>query len=316
MSTRKRESGITLLELMAVSVVMSVLMVMVAESMRTLAGVRGEQRASFTIGDVADRVARRITADVDFTTRVFVANPVDLEYLLALDLGVGVDVRSNGARLPMLTTHGAFAEDPPGVPETGNILFLARLGPRLQLDDAVLDPVHSRIQTFQLCVTAPMSIDGVLDLRRFVSEPLVDYWELIDIADPAQRTDALSQLEEAGIHYAWDPSAPRTTGLFVITEAGELVAMERTDRIPCTEDEAGSRPFSTRHLRLAQNGTTGRFAIPLYARTFGTFPGGFEVKIDGASAGKLLLLRMIVEVDTPQGHTVQTEVRRLLSTKG
>ena len=314
MNSRRQESGISLLELMAVSVVMSLLMVMVAESMRTLAGVRGEQRAGFTLGDVADRVARRITADVDFTTRVFASNPIDLEYLAALDLGV--DFRSLGCRLPMLTAHGAFEQDPPGVQETGNLLFLARLGPRLQLDDALLDPAHSRVQTFQLCVTAPFAFDHGLDLRRFVSEPLVDYWELIDITDPLQRADALKQLREAGILYAWDPSAPRTTGLFSISEAGELTPLTITERIPCTEDDASSRPFTTRNLRLSQNGKSGRFTTPLYARAFGTFPGGFEIKLDGASAGKLLMLRMIVETDTPQGRTVQTEVRRLLSTKG
>jgi len=48
----------------------------------------------------------------------------------------------------------------------------------------------------------------------------------------------------------------------------------------------------------------------------GRLPGGFEIKVDGAEQGKLLLLRMVVEADAPQGRPVRAEARRVLATQG
>jgi hypothetical protein len=69
-------------------------------------------------------------------------------------------------------------------------------------------------------------------------------------------------------------------------------------------------------MRIASNGDATKHPAPLYARPVGTFPGGFELKLDGADQGKLLLLRMVVEADSPQGRSVRTEARRVLATQG
>lgn len=315
MNQRQRESGLSSIELMAVAVVMSVLMVMVAESMRTLASVRGEQKASFTLGDVADRFARRVTADVDLAARVFTNRPEDVEYLAAVQFDSDIDPLSYGGRLPMLTAHGAFEPDPPGVPETGNLLFLARRGPTLQLEGPVLAVEHQHVKTFQWVVVVPAVVDKKADLFRFVSDPLVDYWELATLPQ-AQREDALQQLADAGIRCAWDPSAPRTTGLFLVKDGGSLIAMGAADRVRLYEDPTASRPFSTRRLGLVLDESDDRFKVPQYARKNSGFFGSFEVKIDGGDAGKLLLMRLVVETDTPQGHKVRGETRRVLNTRG
>lgn len=315
MNARRSECGLTSLELMAVAVVMSVLMVMVAESMRTLASVRGEQKASFTLGDVADRFARKITADVELAARLFTNRAEDLEYLAAIEFEGGTDPLSSGGRLPILTAHGAFEPDPPGVPETGNILFVARRGPTLQLEGPVLPLEHQHVSTFKWVVVLPATRQGATDMFRYVSDPLVDYWKLAEM-DEVLRQDALLQLADAGIRYAWDSSAPRSSGLFSITDSGALVPMGSSDRIHVYEDPSGSRPFQQKRLNLVLDESDERYVVPQYARSQSGFFGSFELKVDGGDSGKLLLMRLVVETATPQGHKVRSEARRVLSTRG
>lgn len=312
MKDRSSQAGFSSTELICVAAVMSILMIMVAESMRTLAGVRGEQRAGFQLGDVSDRVARKLTSDVEFASRVFSSDAADLQTLAALDLGV--DLIASGCRLPKLTSNGAFEPDPPGLQETGNVLFVARRGEKLEVGEE--DGPTTRVQTYEFCVTAPMANDGSLDLRRFVSEPVLDYAALADFGSEEQRRDALQSLHEQGATYAWDPTVPPGSAFHVVTERGDLEPMPASKRIPCSEDGAWSRPFSTRRMRVAANGDANKHPTPLYARPVGAFPGGFELKLDGAQQGKLLLLRMVVEADSPQGRSVRAEIRRLLPTQG
>jgi len=312
MTNRKAQAGFSSVELIVVAAVMSILMVMVAESMRTLAGVRGEQRASFALGDVSDRVARKLTADVEFAARVFSADATDQKLLTSLELGV--DLIASGCRLPKLTSHGAFLPDAPGSLETGNALFVARRGEKLELGGE--EGPSSRVQTYEFCVTAPMTGDGGLDLVRFVSDPLLDYAALMDLGDESSRREALRELHEDGLRFAWDPAASSEDTLWSITESGELEPLAAGRKLPCVEDESWSRPFGERRMRIASNGDATKHPAPLYARPVGAFPGGFELKLDGADQGKLLLLRMVVEADSPQGRSVRTEVQRVLATQG
>ena len=312
MKDRSSQAGFSSIELICVAAVMSILMVMVAESMRTLAGVRGEQRVGFQVGDVSDRVARKLTSDVEFASRVFSSEAADLQLFATLDLGV--DLIANGCRLPKLTSNGAFEPDPPGLQETGNVLFVARRGDKLEVGGD--EGPSTRVQTYEFCVTAPMTHDGALDLRRFVSEPLLDYAALAEFGNEDERKDALQSLHEDGANFAWDPTAAPGSAFYVVTEGGDLEPMPTGRRIPCAEDDAWSRPFSTRRMRVAANGDANKHPTPLYARPVGAFPGGFELKLDGAQQGKLLLLRMVVEADSPQGRSVRAEIRRLLPTQG
>ncbi len=312
MSRREREAGFSSVELIAVAAVMSILMVMVAESMRTLASVRGEQRAGFQLGDVSDRVARKLTADVEFAARVFCADTTGMQTLAALDLGV--ELSSEGCRLPKLTSHGSFEPDAPGAQETGNVLFVSRRGEKLEVGDD--EGARARVQTYEFCVTAPLTSEHALDLRRFVSAPVLDHSALLDFDDESARRTALASLHEQGVRFAWDPTAVPESAFWVISANGELEPMPMGRRVPCSEDPTWSRPFGPRRMRVAQNGDSTRFPTPLYAQPLGAFPGGFELKLDGAEQGKLLLLRMVIESDAAQGRPVRAEARRVLATQG
>lgn len=306
-----REAGMTSVEIVLMAAVMSVLMIMITESMTTLTGVRSEQRAQIALGDIADKAARRIEQDLGFATRIFTDTPADLDYLHAMD--VGIDFAGPLRRLPKLTTHGYFEPDKLGVTETGNVLFLARRLPRAQLETDVL--AGHLVQAYVFTLTAPVEVGGRLDLLRWNSDVFVDYWDLAGITDAAAKAELLLQLLEHGIRFAWDPTAPRSSGLFEITDAGGLEAFDADRRVPGAEETGGSRPFAPRHLAIAPNGCEAPHRVPAYARSNGAFPGGFELKIDGAAAGKLVLLRMVTQ-STLGARVTTSELLRFLTTNG
>lgn len=310
--TARDQSGMSTTEVLIMATVMSVLMIMVTESMNTLSGVRSEQRAAFRLGDVADRVARRVERDVDYSTRIFSNSAQDSEYLQAMD--VGYDLLGNGARLPQLTANGYFEPDPPGVVETGNVLFVARRGPRVEVKYGMTGQFH--VQSLVFVVTAPIPEATSFDLIRWISDPVVDYWDVNEITDPIARVDVLEQLYDNGVRYAWDSTSPRPTGLFEVTPSGTLSQLATDAFVSGGEAVDSSRPFGKRRMRLAGNGKAGRWNVPAYAKADGTFPCGFEIKIDGSAAGKLLMLRMIAESASPTSQDVAVEIQRFFSSQG
>lgn len=312
MSGKRSESGFSSIELIVVAAVMSILMVMVAESMRTLAGVRGEQRAGFQIGDVSDRIARKLTTDVEFAARIFAADEMGAATLTRLDLGI--NLTTAGCRLPKLTSYGAFEPDAPGAQETGNVLFVSRRIDKLEAGDD--EGPKARVQAYEFCVTVPMEVNGALDLLRFVSEPTVDHSALLDCGDDEARRDTAIELYEQGLRWSWDPAATPENAFYAIRANGDLEPLGSAVRIPCSEDPSWSRPFEKRRMRVAKNGDATKFPAPLYARPSGAFPGGFELKLDGAEQGKLLLLRLVIETDSPNGRAIRGEARRVLATQG
>ena len=64
------------------------------------------------------------------------------------------------------------------------------------------------------------------------------------------------------------------------------------------------------------NGSLHGIKVPEFARAVGRFPNGFEVKIDGTGAGKLVLFRYVVESTVQNKRKVFSEVRRMVCTDG
>lgn len=309
---REREAGLTMTEVLVVSVVMSLMMVLVTESMTTLSGVRIEQRAHFRLGEVGDRVARRIEDDISMSTRVFGDNARDLAYLQAM--AIGPQLLSSGRVLPRITDHGHFDPDPPVQRETGNMLFLSPRGPRVAIQ--VPNRPDRLVQTLRFVVYAPVATAEGADLLRWFSEPTVVYWDIADIADPNERADTVSQLHAGGVRYAWDPQSPRSSGLYELTAAGGIQPLDENRRVRGREDASTSRPFGSRAMQLAQATTAPQAQIPLYAAPGPSFDCAFEVKIDGTNSGKLVLLRFVVASTRGLKRAVWSEVRRLRHTSG
>ena len=304
-------AGMTMTEVMAMALIISTLMIILTESMSTLSGVRLEQKAHFRVGDVGDSVGRRIESDLDYAARVFSDTADDLEYLRST--AIGGQLLAAGRRLPRLTQSGYFRVDPPQVAETGNIVFLVRRGPKVRLQ---LDSSTARlVQGLQFVVYCPVVDAGRIELIRWLSEPLVDYWGIADIEDPTLRAEAIEQLQEGGVHLALDAHAPRGNGLFELVHSGlQPLAADRL--VAGVEDRRNSRPFTLRRTQIAPNDAVPGMAVPAYAQAGSGFSGGFEVKLDGSASGKLVLLRFVVVATEPLQRPVATEIRRCISTGG
>ncbi len=307
-----RQAGLSSVEVIIMATVMSVLMIMVTESMTTLTGVRAEQRTQFRLGDVADGVVRRIEKEVDFAKRIFTDNAIDNDYLAAMDLDF--DPIALGRRLPKLTTHGFFEPDAAAQPETGNVLFVARRLPRVAVKYDTIAEYH--LQVLQFAAYLPIDVGGHLDLLRWTSDMMVDYWDIVDVADLTARADVLTQLYDNGVRYAWDATSPRVGGLFEITAAGGMTPLAADKQVTGREDAALSRPLGRRRIQIAPNGVLGPHHVPAYAQATGGFPGGFELKVDGAVSGKLVLIRLVTQSTHEATHQVVGEILRFMSTQG
>ncbi|MEI6128790.1 MAG: hypothetical protein WCR59_01870 [Planctomycetota bacterium] len=306
------ESGMSIIEVMILAVVISMLMIVMTESLTTMSSVRMEQKAHFRVGDVADHVARRIQTDVNLAARIFGGNSDDLDYLRSMAIGAAL-LRS-GRRLPSVTQNGFFRPDAEGSVETGNILFLALRGPRVQLQ---LEGGTARlVQSIQFVIYAPVDDEHHLDLVRWQSQPLVNYFDIIGIKNEVVRADALRQLAENDIQLAWDPYGQRSSALFEI--AGSSLQPVTADRlVQGKEDGADSRPFVMRHMQLPTDQSQIGILLPAYARVASGFHGAFEIKVDGSISGKLVLLRFVVASTQPglKRH-VWSEIHRFLPTNG
>jgi len=280
--------------------------------MSTLSGVRVEQKAHFKVGDVADHVARRIQNDVHYATRVFTDTADDGDYLRSM--AIGNTLTRAGCRLPKLTQSGFFRPDPLDVAETGNLLFLALRGPKVQLH---FESGSTRIvQPLQFVVYAPVFDGDKLELVRWLGQPMVNYYDVAEIQNPDERTEALQQLAQNDVRVAWDPFGKRAGSLFEIT-GNALVPMPMDHVVDGREDSAESRPFVQRHMQLAPNDAIQGIDVPAYGRIGSGFSGGIELKVDGSSSGKLVLLRYVVMSTLPGiKRQIWTEIRRFLPTNG
>ena len=308
---RSSEAGMSAVEIVIMAAIMSLLMIMITESLSTLSGVRKEQRASFRIADVADRVARVIEDDVEYASRIFCDTEQGRDYLAAMQTPISLVTSAH--RLPALTDHGYFSADTL-TPETGNVLFMARRGPKVKLEHLATE--EYLVQCWRFVIYAPVTDDGVLELMRWTSELVVNYWDLAEISDETARADVITQLWENGVFYAWDPLSARNEALWRLEETGTLVVMESEELVSGSEDKNETRPFGKRMMQIAENGRGTPHPVPAYAQAIGTFPGGFELKVDGGSAGKLLLFRLVVRSNQPRVREVTNMIQRLFHTDG
>lgn len=312
---RVGERGLSLVEATIMGLIMSALMVMVTESVASLSSTRSEHRVHANIGNIADRTARLLESDIAFASRVFTDSEADLEYFQSL--AIGPAMLASGARLPRATARGYFELDPPGEPETGNVACLGVRGERLRIYPSAVEPDSYLVQTFSFVVYGTLrDAGGNLDLRRWASARLAAYWDVMQIADPGKRAAVLARLHEAGIGHAWDPGAPRATGLFQILQAGGIQPLPPGTFLVGADDDDGGRPFGRRSMRLAENGGLPGMPVPEFATPSGSFPGGFEVKVDGTSNGRLVLFRIVVESLTEGRRKVASEVRRMINSSG
>ena len=290
--------------------IMSVLMIMVTESMTTLSSVRSEQRTGFRVSAIADKMARRIEEDIEFASRIFVDTVDDAAHLQAMQLGVSLDAPSY--RLPALTEHGYFAPDR-AVPETGNVLMLAKRGPKVSATYLAAD---YHIDSLVFVVYAPVADGSGLELIRWTSEIMVNYWDIMEISDVLARQDILQQLYDNEVFYCWDMMAEQSSAFWEIGSDGTLTPRSVSNPVTGREDPDYSRMLRARRIQIAENGAEIPHDVPAFAVAETNFPHGFEVKVDGSSAGKLVLVRMVMRSRDGRVRTASHEIHRLYTTNG
>lgn len=311
----QQQCGTTMLEIVIMGMVMSLLLVMITQSIASLSKTRAESRTHAELHSVADRYARQIETDVSAAARLFTDTAVDREYLQAMS--VGSELIGAGNQLPVLTNVGLFDRDPTGIRETGNIVFLGSRRDRIAVTvDTATGPATYYAQTYQFTICTTRSNGDRIDALRWVSSPLVAYWDLMEIESELDRTAALTQLRDSGLRYAWDPKADRANGLFAVLAAGAMTPLSPDDRVSGAYDERGVLITASRPMRVVPNQGITQLPVPEFATPAGAFPGGFEVKIDGGPSGKLLLFRMVLESTIANERRVFAEVRRIVLADG
>lgn len=302
--------GFSLFEVVLVTALVGVLTMLIVKSLADLTRSQAFTTGQLRTAELADRLLRPAVDDVSFSVRVFDEGS-DSDAYLAL-LAVPRDLAMRGSRLPVLTNRGYFDLDGLGRPETGNLLFLGRYEQPALVRGADADS-ELRVDTVAFVLYfLERRRDGALDLSRYASVPLARYSDVMAVADLQERRQILVQLHSAGIRFTWDVDAPARQGLLVITAEGLLRPLALEERIPAAPEGVRRRLLANSGLQVAPNGKVGRLTVPRYARADGDFPAGFEVKVDGGTTGKLMLLRLVLCREAEGSDDNFAEIVRLI----
>ncbi|MEM7202873.1 MAG: prepilin-type N-terminal cleavage/methylation domain-containing protein [Planctomycetota bacterium] len=309
-----REDGFTLIEVAIVTMVVGVLTTLIVQSLADLARSQAYTQGQTRIAQGADLVMRGIVRDVTFSSHVFSDGGVGDGYLSAMDYPVA-EVAPD-SRLPLLTQRGYFDIDPAGELETGNLLFVARSQRSLLVDvSGGGTPDERRVDTATFVIYSLNSkLPDGFDLSRWSSVPVARHKDIMGLETVAQRTAALTALYAADVRYSWDAGRPAEEGLFVITSSGQALALPVSAKIPTDPSQTRSGIISQKNAVIAPNGRVGGLNVPGYAEvTSAGFPGGFELKLDGPTSGKLLMLRLVMMRGRADSRANSAEVLRLVS---
>ncbi len=306
--------GFTLVEVAVATALVGALTLLIVQSLADLARTQAFSEGQAKIAEAADRVMRTLARDVTFSVCTFTDGEQADDYLAVMDYPeaeAAVD-----SRLPRKIQSGYFEADPIDSPETGNLLFLARFQQPAVVDVAASPPPKEyRLDLLNFVLYYPKPTPaGDLDLARWASVVVVRHQDAMTIATEAERATALGKLYAQGIRYTWDVNAPAATGLFAIAENGVLTPLPASVKLPGDATQARSSVVGSRQIHLAGNGTKLKVPVPLYAVPLPQgFPGGFELKVDGPGAGKLVLLRLVLRSGAGDSRDNFAEIVRLVS---
>lgn len=312
--SREDARGFTLIEVTLVCALVSVLTLMIVEALADLSRSQAFTRGQSRIAEAADRIMRNVVQDLTYTVRVFSDGPEGDGYLQRMDYPSHQVMPES--RLPTLIDIGYFAQDPEGEVETGNLLFFARYDQARKVSVELGGREQDvRIDTFRFgAYYLRLDAEGKLDLARWASVPVALLSDLMVIKSSAERVRALLQLHDDGLRFVWDKDAEPGASLFDLLEGGSTSAMAPSARLPGDPSQEQASIVGSLHARVASNGRVGGLWTPAYATAAGAgFPGGFEIKVDGPTTGKLVLLRLMLRAGPGGSADNFTEVKRVVS---
>lgn len=323
MNRRTLDSGLTVVELMIVSVLLLILAAAIVGM-----AIRGQDAQNYVenqtlVTSTTQDVVRRIRGDVGSSMRLFVDTAEGRSYLARLDRSEWPPLA--GSRLPVLDSEGIFDKEEPGSRKTGNTIFFAMHDrtDSFDLNEGMGSPAVVRIDVYRLISyylhkrpgkDPHRDFDG-LDLVRWVSEPLIDRNQVEVIQDPGKRTALLAHLYRGSnpdnplfpyppARLLWRPGADFGVAFEKIQADGTTTPAPRDFRVP--PDRRITRPGLLQHLRLsvapniggAPRGL-GKFGI--VDNTGDGFPHGFETQTVGPASARQVLVHLTV-VSNQQGR--------------
>lgn len=309
------ERGMSAIETMLVLLTLTILSSMIVNSIRRFTSAHAYSEGQARMHEVGDRVSRVVSDDASIASHVFTTTGEAAEYLARCDLAGMVPFQP---RAPTATERGYFTKDTATSATTGNFLFLAKACAPFRADLSGDRTVIATVGSYRLVLYMPVVTPGrSLDLARWVSHKVARLNDIQRVLDPVRRTLLGQKLYDEGFRFAWEPGRPIATGLQLITAAGGLLLPGVDDKVPGEQGELRPALLQVSRMALAANGALPSIQVPAFAiAQGGGFPGGFEVKVDGTGAGRMILVRLVVVGTIFDGSRNALAFTRTMSNRG
>ncbi len=281
-----------MIETMLVLLTLSILSSMISNSIHRFTAAHAYSQGQARLHEVGDRTCRVVSDDASLAVHVFTVLGDADAYLAKCDLA---GLATFHATPPTATEVGYFQKDTAGSPTTGNYLFLAKSTDAFLADLVGDRSFISSVATYRLVLYVPVTTPSQnLDLARWLSQRIGRLNDVESIVDPVHRTLMGQKLYDAGFRFLWEPGRGIALGLRVITPSGTLVMPTGADKIAVEPVELRTALLQSNRMSIATNNSLPSISVPGLAIANGEFPGGFEVKVDGTAAGRMILVRMVV----------------------
>lgn len=328
-----RTTGFTLVEVIVASVLLT--MMILAVSTLSLSGVESQEyagrlnRTTELTQDLIDRMRLELVSSV----RTFGDDAEGAANLAVLDLASTPTVLP-GSRLPHISATGQIQEDTAGSQITGNQLFFAKLAWSDRF--TCTSGADYLVDVYRWVYYYLSGVDGGpsagrpvgLDLVCVTSEPLIDAAGIDRITDPTDLEEVLEHF------YSSSPDAngvvhPKAEVVWVRggdpAVAGTLRQIDDSDW-SLSDTPLSGRPnpwrvlrnaddfrglLSYRHHSVATNFALPAFGVGKYgyeSTSGGGFPHGFEIQIVGPSAGRQILLHLVVASTYRRGRAAWADL--------
>ena len=318
MTRKTKEQGFTLVEVAVVAVLILVLGI----AMTSMAH-RGREAQDFVqrssrVNESAQAILGEMRRRVSSSMRLFYQDVEGQAYFAGLDTSPMPPIAKT--KLPGVRRDGSFAKETSSDLRTGNALLLAR-HERTTNYEVDTSGTRHRVDVYRLhaiyLVARPnfdpdQSVDG-LELAHWISEPLVDWGQVEQLADPAKEQTLLQQLY-TGVNpdeptrpwpparVLWRPGTDFSLAFAQIQSDGTRQPVPAGWRVPMSPERSKRDRLATVGLSVAGNAAgsargVARFGIIDPAD--GGFPHGFETQVIGPASARQVLVHLTL-VNAPR----------------
>lgn len=306
------QRGFLEVEIIIVGILILVMSAAVALMVVRAQRAQGYLERSALVTNAAQSVLESIRSAVSSSARIFHADAQGQAYLAGLDRSTVAGLDS--VRLPIVDSDGIFKTDQTGNEITGNLLLFAKHDRTDSFDVGSGPPELVRVNVYRLHAYYLRRIPGKdihaevdsLDLVSWVSEPLVDRDQAMQIPDPAKRAALLAHLYAGtnpvepqypypAARLLWRIGDGFSTAFARINADGSTSGVSVSFKVPM--DEQRSRPDQLEYRKLAVTSNVagsdrGVPAFGLIDNANDGFPHGFEVQVIGPASARQVLIRL------------------------